>query len=414
LSSVDCYQQRNNAGPTGLTLAGRNTLIDFVWEVSLSDLENVSGSELEALRSVVRDYVLDLNADLRVLYVQTEADALPVGEHARQLGRSAAQIQISRRRLRELQWQTFTEVWRRLQAAARPPAGGRPPASAHQEGRRIETYDRLASHVLRVIAEVDEEYDAMLLGTHTRHSTASLGASLVVSGTDAEAQRAAAALGYRLDGSHVVVMFSQSEADPFRSLMATLSKHFPAADMLPAPTKTGGMLLVRRSSRWGVESVRALRRALLLHADRASVGPVRRNLDGLRESYRCAQDLERARTLAGANWQGVLWYTDVRLEMLLLRDIDRAEEFVREELGSLAGDDPANVKLRETVEAWFKTGSNIGTAAALGIHEHTVRNRLRKAEETIGCPLSERSTELEVALRLRAALEKVASLGSPG
>jgi hypothetical protein len=413
MSSTSWCDLDSRATSAGRPLAGREALIDFVWEVSLSDLEDVSRAELESLRSVVRDYVLDLNADLRVLYVQPETDALPVSEHARQLGRSAAQLQISRRRLRELQWQTFTQIYRRLQVAARPPAGATPALGPYQERRRTEIYDRLAEHVLRVIAEVDEEYDAMLLGTYVRHSTASLGASLVVSGTDSEAQRAAAALGYRLDGSHVVVMFRQSDADPFRSLMATLSKHFPAADMLPAPTKAGGMLLVRRSSRWGVESARVLRRALLVHAERASVGPARRNLEGLRESYRCAQELERARARAGASWQGVLWYSDVRLEMLLLRDIDRAEEFVREELGSLADEDPANVKLRVTVEAWFKTGSNIGTAAMLGVHEHTVRNRLRKAEETIGCPLSERSTELEVALRLRAALEKVPSQGAP-
>jgi DNA-binding PucR family transcriptional regulator len=34
------------------------------------------------------------------------------------------------------------------------------------------------------------------------------------------------------------------------------------------------------------------------------------------------------------------------------------------------------------------------------LHEHTVRNRLHKAEELLGHTLSERRTELQVAARL--------------
>ena len=46
----------------------------------------------------------------------------------------------------------------------------------------------------------------------------------------------------------------------------------------------------------------------------------------------------------------------------------------------------------------------ISAAEHLQLHEHTVRNRLHRAEEHLGRPLSERRTELQVALRLQRLL----------
>ena len=46
----------------------------------------------------------------------------------------------------------------------------------------------------------------------------------------------------------------------------------------------------------------------------------------------------------------------------------------------------------------------MAAASHLHLHEHTVRNRLQKAAELLGRPLSERRTELQVALRLARLL----------
>ena len=57
-------------------------------------------------------------------------------------------------------------------------------------------------------------------------------------------------------------------------------------------------------------------------------------------------------------------------------------------------------RLRETLEASFRYGSHVAAAEYLQLHEHTVRNRLHKAEEFLGHTLSEPRTELQVAARL--------------
>jgi DNA-binding PucR family transcriptional regulator len=57
-------------------------------------------------------------------------------------------------------------------------------------------------------------------------------------------------------------------------------------------------------------------------------------------------------------------------------------------------------RVRETLEAWLVTGSYVGAAAMLGVHEQTVRQRLRRLEEALGRSLHDRRTELHVALRL--------------
>jgi len=100
----------------------------------------------------------------------------------------------------------------------------------------------------------------------------------------------------------------------------------------------------------------------------------------------------------------VLSHADVSLEILLMADRAGARAFVTAELGGLGGDDDLSDRLRETVEASYRWGSHVTTAAHLHLHEHTVRNRLQKAAELLGRPLTERRTELQVALRLARLL----------
>jgi DNA-binding PucR family transcriptional regulator len=56
------------------------------------------------------------------------------------------------------------------------------------------------------------------------------------------------------------------------------------------------------------------------------------------------------------------------------------------------------------VSAAFAFCRHVAAAEQLGLHEHTVRNRLHRAEQLLGHPLSERRAELLVALRLRDSL----------
>lgn len=75
------------------------------------------------------------------------------------------------------------------------------------------------------------------------------------------------------------------------------------------------------------------------------------------------------------------------------------------ELSGLDGDDTRAARLRETLQAWFAAGHNAtAAAAALGVHEQTVAQRLRTVEERTGRPVAARRAELETALRLRNLL----------
>jgi DNA-binding PucR family transcriptional regulator len=105
----------------------------------------------------------------------------------------------------------------------------------------------------------------------------------------------------------------------------------------------------------------------------------------------------------------VLQYRDVRLEALLLADEDSARRFVAEELGPLAGPDARLARIRETLLVSLSTGSHVGAAALLGIHENTVRNRIRQAEELLPGAMTGRRIEVQVALRLERVLRQEAA-----
>lgn len=139
--------------------------------------------------------------------------------------------------------------------------------------------------------------------------------------------------------------------------------------------------------------------AVRLDGARAAVSEPWAGVAGVRRTY------EEVAAAAAIRADGVVLYRDVRLDVLLLADPDRARRFVTEELGDLAGPDPRLRLIREALLVWLSTGSHVAAGAHIGVHENTVRNRVRQAEELLpdGVTL-QRRTELQVALRLRRAL----------
>ncbi len=149
----------------------------------------------------------------------------------------------------------------------------------------------------------------------------------------------------------------------------------------------------------------ALRVALESGGGRAAVSEPWAGVAGLRRAHEevvMALGVQRA---IGVRAAGVVSYREVRLDALLLADPERAQRFLREELGELAGPDPRLGLVREALLVWLSTGSHVSAAALLGVHENTVRNRVRRAEELLpGGVTLDRRTELQVALRLMLAL----------
>ena len=114
----------------------------------------------------------------------------------------------------------------------------------------------------------------------------------------------------------------------------------------------------------------------------------------------------RARWVARRLGLSVARYSEVAIEALASANRQEARSFVRHELRGIDDDSTSSTRIRETILAYFAAEQNAASAAAaLGIHQQTVANRLRAAEERLGHPVVSRRVELETALRLRACLD---------
>ena len=130
-----------------------------------------------------------------------------------------------------------------------------------------------------------------------------------------------------------------------------------------------------------------------------ALGSVGSGVEGFRRTHREAQ---RAYLVARHRPAPVTRFDDVVIETFAVRDEAAARELVARELGPLAAGDTRSATLRETLQAYFETSSNASAAAALlGVNDRTVAYRLRGIEDLLGYPVSTRSLELRLALRLR-------------
>jgi transposase-like protein len=124
-------------------------------------------------------------------------------------------------------------------------------------------------------------------------------------------------------------------------------------------------------------------------------------IEGFCRSHREAMHARRVTQLAGRRSSGVVRYADIALVAVGSVDPELARDFVGAELGGLAGDDDGALRLAATLQVYLEEqGSPRRAARRLGVHENTVKNRIRSAEELLGHPVDERVAELLVALRL--------------
>ncbi len=214
-------------------------------------------------------------------------------------------------------------------------------------------------------------------------------------------------LDYPLEASHVAVLLPTMAEGATRQVLSALRTACHARDVLVHPVDLASTViwLAQPGAGWRPGTLADLLACLAALGVEASVSGAHAGVEGLRRGWRQAQDVQRVRAAWGAGaGPRVLSHTDVSLEILLMTDPAGAGAFVAAELGGLGGDDDLSARLRETVEASYRWGSHVTTATHLHLHEHTVRNRLQKAAELLGRPLTERRTELQVALRLARLL----------
>lgn len=212
-------------------------------------------------------------------------------------------------------------------------------------------------------------------------------------------------IGYDFDGDHVALVLPTIAVGAAAQLLIGLRAATGVRQSLVYPLSlTGSAVWLGCSSRWSELMHQRLQRFLAEADVIVSVSEAGMGLPGFRRSLTQAQDVEQVRAAWGAGAPRAIHYADVALEVLLMQNRDLARRFVQAELRALAEPRPEDARLRETLEASFRYGSHVATAEQLGLHEHTVRNRLQKAEQKLGHGWGERRTETQVALRLHRLL----------
>jgi purine catabolism regulator len=106
------------------------------------------------------------------------------------------------------------------------------------------------------------------------------------------------------------------------------------------------------------------------------------------------------RALAGARDEGIRWHGEAgRAGLLAVVDPEAGAGFAEAVLAPLAG---RRHDLLPSLEAWLAHNGQWDVAAAsLGVHRHTLRYRIRRAEELLGRPLDDAGTRAELWYALR-------------
>ncbi|WP_354697984.1 hypothetical protein DSM112329_03644 [Paraconexibacter sp. AEG42_29] len=255
-----------------------------------------------------------------------------------------------------------------------------------------------------VLDAVEARYDALQAeSTRTRENVRRPLVEQILDGRlDDPGRDTDEVLGYRLAGTHLALrleaprgrLFSE-ELEPLR--LAAGADHV----LLMADGAQSWIGWLGRPDAFAEHDLARLRTAAAERATRLTVGEPATGITGFRRTREQAREAATVQHML-LDAPPTLWFRDVWLETVLLQDTSRARAFLVAQLGQLLPPGAVNDRVCETLLAWLSTGSHVAAAATLGIHENTVRNRLRQAEAAIGgATIQHRRVEIEVALRLR-------------
>lgn len=233
----------------------------------------------------------------------------------------------------------------------------------------------------------------------------------LLSGDTSDVAQASRRLGYELEQNHrAVVLWSEDTRERLDVALAMLER---AALQFLAPLGARPLLLVPRARMCLVAWVGWHGDGDLAAVDSAHIdirtfptvlaawGTRGHGVAGFARSQREALNARRIAQLTQQRPGSVTFYENVALAALASVDVDEAREFVAAELGPLVGDDDQSLRLSATLRVYLEENLSPSRAARrLGVHEHTITNRVRAAQELLPRPIEQRVCELQVALRL--------------
>lgn len=235
----------------------------------------------------------------------------------------------------------------------------------------------------------------------------------IIDGALADERTASSRLGYELRRSHVALILSGGAADAAPGGVASLERAAIEAAALigcgdPLMVPAGSATLWAWCGTFKPPAPGALAQ-LEAHVPaggvRMAVGRPSWGLEGFRVSHQEAGHAARFWELGAASTGGTTSYRNVEVISLLAADIDRARRFVLAELGPLGERSDAAARMRTTLLGFLAHGcSHVRAAQELHMHQNTVYNRVRRAEEMLGTSVTERRVELQTALMLAETL----------
>lgn len=207
-------------------------------------------------------------------------------------------------------------------------------------------------------------------------------------------------LQYDLDAHHLAVTVlnvSESAAQRLSTVLRNATGAIHALTIRDSLSEC--VIWLARPSPWKRSIIDAVMSALKEWGGRAAVSDPACGVSGFRTAYDQLQQIAmvRRRWLQSPR---VVTFSDVHLEALMLSSAADLRDFVRSELGSLADASLSAERMRDTLLAFYETGSYVGAAQVLHLHEHTVRNRIAKLESMLGHSVVERRLEVHLALRV--------------
>lgn len=231
----------------------------------------------------------------------------------------------------------------------------------------------------------------------------------ILAGETVDRAGAERALGHQLSGPQLAFV-CWTEGDPAaleRAALALAAACGCGRPLLLAdgPQALGGWLALASGAGERASADLAGAAAAAAPEVHVALGGAIAGVAGFRTSREQAERARRVTTLTGARPPSLTPFADVALVDLLSRDLEAARAFAQAELGGLAGGGVAGARARDALLAVGAPGGGLAAAArALGVHRNTVLQRVRRAEELRGRPVTERPAELHAALLLAQVL----------
>jgi hypothetical protein len=234
----------------------------------------------------------------------------------------------------------------------------------------------------------------------------------IIDGQTVNERGASSRLGYELRRWHIALILSGGQdAAPgdVRSLereAIEAAAHIGCGDPLLIPAGSGMLWAWCGTFKPpGPGALTALESHHPANGVRMAVGRPVYGLEGFRVSHQEASHAARFWELGAASAGGTTSYRNIEVVSLLAADIDRARRFVLAELGPLGEQSEGAARMRTTLLGFLAHGcSHVRAAQELHMHQNTVYNRVRRAEELLGASVTERRVELQTALMLAETL----------